>query len=257
MSRHLIRAAVFAAGFTLIVVATAFARPQVVRIGNLYLRDDGGISPTKLPRHRQAPISANLKARIGTTDGSHPPAVRKLTVDIDRTIRMNVEGLPVCRRGRLEARTTAAAKSACPGAIVGSGEGEVEVAFPESAPFSAKGPILLFNGGAHGGTTLVLIHTYVAVPVPTAITATVRITRIHRGHFGLHTITRVPEIAGEAGSVTGFKLRINRKFTFKARRHSYLTARCPTGRYFTDGKVLFTDGAELGLTHALPCTPIG
>ena len=97
---------------------------------------------------------------------------------------MNARGLPACKQGRLEARTTADAERACPDAIVGSGEGEVEVEFAESKPFSAKGPIVLFNGGVHDGTTLLYVHTYVSVPVPTAVVATVKITRIHRGHYG-------------------------------------------------------------------------
>ena len=48
--------------------------------------------------------------------------------------------------------------------------------FPEQTPIDAKGPIILFNGGVHGGTTLLFIHTYVDVPAPTAVIATVKIT---------------------------------------------------------------------------------
>ncbi len=257
MRKHLIRAGGVVAGFTLIVAASAFAKPEVVRIGNLFLRDNGGISPTKLPKHKRAPISANLNGQIGTTDGSHPPAVRSVIADFDKNIQVNAKGLPVCRWGQLEARSTAAAKKACPDAIVGSGEGLVEVAFPEQAPFTAKGPIVLFNGGVHGGATLIFIHTYVAVPAPTAVIAKVKITRIHRGHFGMHTVTRVPEIAGGAGSVTKFKITINRTFTYKGKKESYLTASCPTGHYYAEGQVQFTGGTTLTITHVLPCTPIG
>jgi hypothetical protein len=226
-------------------------------VGTLFLRDNGGISPTKLPKDRQAPISASLNAQIGTTDGSHPPAIKSVVADFDKTIQVNARGLPVCKKGQLEARPTAAAKKACPDAIVGMGEGEVEVAFPESNPFAAKCPIVLFNGGVHGATTLIFIHTYVAVPVPTAVVATVKITSIHRGHYGLHTVSQIPAIAGGAGSVTKFKLTIDRTFTYRGRRESYLTASCPTGHYYTEGKVQFSDGTTLKITHVLPCTPMG
>jgi hypothetical protein len=257
MRKHLVRITAIGVGFALIAAASALAKPEVVRVGNLFLRDNGGISPSKLPRHKRAPVSAHLNARIGTVDGTHPPAIESVIADFDKTIEVNAKGLPACREDQLAARSTADAKKACADAIVGTGEGEVEVAFPEQAPFTAKGPIVLFNGGVHGGTTLLLIHTYVAVPAPTAVVATVKLTRIHRGHYGIHADAQIPRIAGGAGSVTKFKLTINRTFTYKGQKESYLTASCPTGRYYAEGKVQFSDGTTLGITHILPCTPMG
>ncbi len=257
MRKQAIRSIVLGAVVALIVAASALAKPEVVRVGNLFLRDNGGITPSKLPRHEQAPISAHLNAQIGTSDGSHPPAIESLNAEFDKSIELNAVGLPVCKRGQILASSTASARRACPEAIVGTGEAEVEVAFPEQTPFAASGPITLFNGGVQGGTTLLLIHTYVDVPAPTAVVATVEITKIHRGHFGLHAIAAIPPIAGGAGSVTSFKITIGRSFTYKGRKVSYLTASCPTGTYYTEGKVQFSDSTTLQITHALPCTPSG
>jgi hypothetical protein len=257
MRKHLVCAIAMAVALGVIAAASATAKPEVVRVGTLFLRDNGGISPTKLPRHELAPISANLNAKIGTTDGSHPPAIRSVNLDFDKTIQVNARGLPSCTKQQLVARSTAAAKNACGDAIVGSGEGEVEVAFPEQQPFSATGPIVLFNGGVHGGSTLVLIHTYVAVPAPTAVIATAKLTKIHRGRYGTHVIAQIPSIAGGFGSVTKFKIKIKRSFTYKGKKRSYLTASCPTGHYYTEGEVGFADGTKLAITHVLPCSPSG
>jgi hypothetical protein len=255
MRKQLLCATVIGTTLVLIVVASALGNREVAYVGNLFLADNGWISPSKLPRHEQVSISAHINGEIGTVDGSHPPAVKNLSIDIDKTIQVNARGLPVCKEAQLVARSTAEVKKACPDAIVGAGEGEVEVAFPEQKPFAAKGQLLFVNGGVHGGTTLLFAHAYVYVPAPTAVVVPVELTHIHRGHFGLHTFTKVPAIAGGYGSVTKAKFRIYRRFAYKGKEESYLTGSCPTGHYFTKGKVLFSDGTTLGLTHALPCTP--
>jgi hypothetical protein len=257
MKRKLTQIAAAVAVLALIAAASAFAKPETFQIGNLFLKDDGGIAPAALPRHEQAPITAHFVDEIGTVDGTHPPAFRHLVADFDKTIQINAKGLAACSAGQLQARTTAAAKAACPDAIIGSGRAEVEVAFPEQAPFSASGPVTVFNGGIHGSTTILYVHTYVDVPAPTAVVATAKITKINRGHFGLHTVTEIPAIAGGAGSVTGFKINFGRTFTYKGKKQSYLTASCPTGHYFAEAKALFNDGTVLHIEHVLPCTPKG
>lgn len=257
MRKQVVRAVAMGAGLALILAASALAEPKVVRVGNLVFRDNGFISPSKLPRHGQAPIAAILNGQIGTVDGTHPPAIEGVIADFDKNIQVNAKGLPVCREEQLVARSSKDVKKACSDAIVGSGKAEVEVSFPEQAPLEAKGPILLLNGGVHGGTTLLFIHTFVNVPAPTAVIATVKLTRIDRGRYGIHAVAEIPRIAGGAGSVTKFKIKIKRDFTYKGKSQSYLSASCPTGVYFAEGKVQFTDGTLLKVTHALPCTPSG
>ena len=76
----------------------------------------------------------------------------------------------------------------------------VEVAFPEQAPFSSTGPLLLFNAGVHGPTTKVLLHAYVDVSAPTAIVVPAEVTRLHRGAYGLEIVAHIPRIAGRSSS---------------------------------------------------------
>jgi hypothetical protein len=107
MNRYLIRVTALMAGLALLFTPAAFGAREVVRIGSLYLADNGGISPAKLPRHEYAPITAHIAGEIGTIDGSHPPAVRTVTLDVDETIGIDAVGLPACKASQIEVRTTA------------------------------------------------------------------------------------------------------------------------------------------------------
>jgi hypothetical protein len=257
MKKHLIGAAALALGLVLLCTAVASGAKEEVRVGNLTLSDNGGISPQKLPRKGSAPVTAHLIGEIGTVDGSHPPALKTVDIDVDKTISIDAVGVPVCRAQEIQARSSTSAKRACADAIVGSGKAEVEVAFPEQAPFSATGPVTIFNGGVKGNTTTVLLHAYVSVPAPTAIVAKATVTKIHKGRFGLRILAQLPKIAGGSGSVTKFTLEVGRTYTYKGKKKSYLSASCPTGSWATKGQVSFTDGSQLGILHVFPCTPTG
>ena len=226
-------------------------------VGVLCVGDNGGISPTVLPKHGGQPVTARIIGDIATRDGSHPPALQHLEADIDHTIEVDAVGLPTCSEHQLEARSSASAKKACGDAIIGTGSAEVEVAFPEQEPFRSTGPLLLFNNGVHGGTTSVLLHAYVNVPAPTAVIVRAKVTRIHRGRFGLHLEAHIPKIAGGAGSATAFDLKIGRRYTYEGRKKSFLSASCPTGAWATKGNLLFSNQTKLGFTHIFSCTPEG
>jgi hypothetical protein len=234
----------------LAVAATAYAggsgeRPITVTAGNLRLTVDGNVSPTALPKDELAPISFHAEGSLASVDGSPLPPLEQIVLDSSRGGVVNAVGLPACSYGKLRATSTEAAIKACPEAIVGRGKAEVEVAFPEQAPFDAVGPIVLFNGGVRGGTTTFYAHAYVAVPAPTAVIVTVKATKVNDGPYGLHTVAKVPVIAGGAGAVKSFELTIHRLFTYKGRRESFLEARCEDGRFLAQVEFALRDGEKL------------
>jgi hypothetical protein len=259
MNRSLIRLSLLAAVLVLAFAAAATGSPnrKIWCAGNLCVADDGGIAPTRLPRQGKAPVTARLDAEISTRDGSHPPAFESVDLKVEDNVSIDPVGLPTCRLGQLRATSSATARRACGEAIVGSGRAEVEVAFPEQPPFRSTGPLILFNGGQKGATTTLLLHAYVNVPAPTAIVVPATVTRIHEGRFGLRIQATVPKIAGGAGSVTEFELNVGRKFTYKGRKKSLLTASCPHGVWLAKGEATFVDGTALHITHPFPCTPAG
>jgi hypothetical protein len=258
MKRKLIYITAVTAGLALMAAGVAsgdLGNREEKCAGVLCVGDNGGISPTKLPKHGDAPITARIIGEVLTRDGSHPPALEDLEADIDHTIKVDAVGLPTCKESQLKATSSATAKQVCGDAIVGSGSAEVEVAFPEQKPFRSTGPLLLFNNGIHGGTTSFLLHAYVDVPAPTAVIVHATVKRIHEGRFGLRLQAHIPEIAGGAGSATAFDLKIGRRYPYKGRRKSFLTGGCPTGSWATKGNLLFSDQTRLGFTHVFTCTP--
>lgn len=223
-------------------------KPITVRAGNVIMTLNGNASPTRLPKRKLAPVSFWASGKISTADGTHPPALREVILDVGKAGTIEAAAFPSCRLGQLVATTTTQAERKCSDAIVGRGKTGVEVAFPEQAPFSAKGPLVLFNGGERGGKALLLIHAYVSVPAPTAIVTSVITTREDKGPYRLHSITRIPAIAGGAGSVREFALEINRM--------GYLTANCSNGHFSAHIDAAFADGTTVSGAFQRPCQAI-
>jgi hypothetical protein len=232
-------------------------KPTVVRAGNLILTLNGGFAPKALSKTTPTPIAFSASGKIATVDGTHPPALDQFIVETDKNGAVNAKGLPACTDGALESRDTKSAEKACPDAIVGKGKTTVEVEFPEQAPFKATGPLVLFNGGVKGGVSTLFVHAYVNVPAPTAIVTTVKISKVHNGRYGLKAVGSIPKIAGGSGSVLSFELTVDRKFTYKGKKVSYLTAKCPDGHLNATGTAVFKDGTKVKGSVIRKCTPKG
>jgi hypothetical protein len=256
MRRALLTTLALAGALAMVAASFAIAeKPTVVRAGNLVLKVNGGVTPRALPRNRLAPITLHASGDIGTTDGTQPPALKEVTIDFDKHGTVNAKGLPVCQPGKLQATDTQHAKEACKGAIVGTGKTRVRVAFPEQAPFVSSGPLVLFNGGVHGGVTTMFIHAYVNVPAPTAIVTRVAIKKIHKGRYGTRAVATVPVIAGGSGSVIHFDLAVHRLFKRHGKKQSYLLARCANGHFFAHAAAKYRDGRTMEGDVVRACSP--
>jgi len=238
-------------------IAQGGNKPTTVEAGNLLFTFNGGFNPTKLPRKKLAPISLNASGSIKTKDGSHPPALKEVEIETDKNGAVNVTGLPVCTAGKLQSRDTAAAEKACSGAIIGKGQTKVEVALAEQRPIPVKSKLVAFNGGTKGGTTTFYIHAFFSAPVTGAIVTTVKIKRIHKGRYGLLSTASIPKIAGGNGSVKSFNLVINRRYTYKGKKMSVLSAKCADGKLQAHATAIFADGTKAGADIIRTCTPTG
>lgn len=225
-------------------------KPSTVQVGNLKLTFDGGFSPTALPKKTLAPISLKASGKIASTDGTHVPALTEAIVETDKNGAINVKGYPKCTSGKLQSQDSKHAKAACPNALVGNGKVVAEVEFPESKPIEVPSELLVFNGGEAGGVTTLYIHAYFSAPVTGAIVTTVKIKKVHHGRYGLESIASIPKIAGGSGSVKSFSLTINKKFTYKGKKVSVLSAKCPDGKLQAHVDAKFKNYKTNELTNA-------
>jgi hypothetical protein len=246
-----------AIALTVVGIAAAGNKPVTVRQGNLELTFNGGFSPKVLPKKTFAPIALSASGKIKTLDGSHPPALKEFLVETDKNGTVNVKGFPTCTAGKLQSQDTKHAEAICKKAIIGTGTTGIEIAFAESKPVPVNSKLLVFNGGTKGGVTTFFIHAYITVPVPSAVVTTVKIKKVHHGRYGLLSIASIPKIAGGSGSVTSFSLTINKKYTYKGKKVSILSAKCPDGKLQAQGEAVFSDGTKAKAGIVRTCTGRG
>jgi hypothetical protein len=235
-------------------IASAGNKPETVKVGNLEFTFNGGFSPSKLPKNKLAPIALTASGKIATLNGEHPPALKEVLVETDKNGAVTTVGYPKCTSGKLQSQDTKHAEAICKTAIIGKGTTNVEIKFPEQNPIPVSSKLLVFNGGTAGGVTTFFIHAYITVPTPAAIVTTVKIKKIHKGRYGLESIASIPKIAGGSGSVTSFSLTINKKYTYKGKKMSVLTAKCPDGKLQAHATAILADGTKAATTIVRTCT---
>jgi hypothetical protein len=238
----------------LLLIATATASALVLEAGDLVVDAEGGFAPTSLPKHEDAPIKLYGRGKASTKSGELPPIVETLEIEFDRHGHVETNGLEVCTAGKLQSTTVPAARRACPNAIVGKGRGSAIVAFPEQKPIPISSPITLFNGPKKHGDDTIIAHAFTTVPVPTTFIVPVVIEKINHGVYGYRTKARIPKIAGGAGHPISGNLTVDRKWTFKGHKYSYVNARCETGHLQAKVKVKFKDGTFLTGTFIKRCS---
>jgi hypothetical protein len=237
-------------GFTVVlatVVVVAGASAVTVTEGNLTIDVEGATSPKALPKTTLAPISFHGSAAISTVDGTHIPPAESTELLVDKHIAIDTTGLPTCSLGQIQATPPAGAMKACGDALIGKGTSTAQVQFPEQGSFDAKGPLLAFNGpaeGGYGGYHEQLYYVYANVPVPTALIAVAKVAKAS-GPYGYKISITIPRIAGGAGSFSGAEFTIDRRWTYKGKKHSFLSAECATGHFDAQVEVDFGDGSHV------------
>jgi hypothetical protein len=242
-----------------LLLVASLAHAELVERGNLFVKFEGGIAPTKLPRQVNAPISVRVDGTVRTLSGERPPALRFISIAINRGGRIETKGLPTCRRSSIDAASSAQALDACRGALVGRGRYVAGVAFPEQDAFPLQGQILAFNTVVDGERAI-LAHVYGANPFPNSRTFVFRIRKT-QGTFGTLLTAALPAALNRNGYLKRIVLTLHRDYVYRGQRRSYLSASCGAPQGATIGifpfvrvGMTFSDSRKLASTLIRTCT---
>ncbi len=250
-------------GIAAALLLAGAAQAERLQRGNLEISVLGRLEPYRLPRTHPAPISIVVSGRLVTTDGSTPPQLRRLTIDLNRHGALRSSGLPVCRPARLVASSRQTALRGCGAALVGQGRFWAHIVLPDQRPYRTAGRLLAFNG-REGGHPILLVHVFTSDPFFTSFVIPFAIHRVSKGPYGTELTTDLPPALGSWGYVEQIKMTLGRIYTYRGRRLSYFNAACPAPRgfrstsfSFAHASFNFAEAPPLEITLNRPCAVAG
>jgi hypothetical protein len=220
---------------------------------------DFGISPMPLPA--RDPGATELQLAVAESphisDGI-PPGIEATRFGLDRSIRLEPHGPPVCRWPTVESgiQIDAAGASECPRAVIGRAEATIEFALDETNPFKVPSTGKVYNGGTRGGATDLLVELLVPAPFESIIRMIVPVRSVPRGRIGSEATLTAPTLAGGAGFFLSFRLDLKRAFgRGGGERGGYVNAECRDGQLAATFAAAFTDGTRYAQESVRACSP--
>jgi hypothetical protein len=234
------------------------ARAETVQHGNLRVSFQGELSPHSLPRTSDAPIKVSVAAKIASVTAKTPPQLRQMSIAINHYGHLDATGLPVCELDQIQPATTDDALAVCRRSLVGEGSFSAKVLLKGQAPFPSNGKVYAFNGELNGKPAI-LAHVYGTQPAPTSYTLPFVISRA-KGTYGTTLTASLPAVTSNSGYVTGISLKLGKTYSYRGKRHSYLSASCPapqgfpgTSFSFAKASFGFAGGQTLSSTLTRSC----
>lgn len=211
---------------TLALVGVALAQAEVQQTGNLRVAVSGKLLPRDLPRHGNAPVSVSVGGKITTTDETQPPQLRSLTIEINRHGQLDATGLPTCNVAAIRTASNGRALGSCGSSLVGEGKFFGTLTLPGAAPYPIEGKLLVFNGTEHGRQVL-YGHVFSPHPFATSFVITFEIKSGGKGTYGTVLVADMKKALGTQKNLTGIEMTLNRRYSYKGKRRSYVSAGCP------------------------------
>lgn len=252
------------AGIALLValLATAFAtlaQGETHQVGNMQLSVTAKLAPNKLPRDRLAPTSVSIGWNITSTDGSEPPKLKTIGIDINRNGILDATGLPVCPYGQIQPASSSRALSNCRSSLVGQGSFSALVGLEGQERYVTKGKMLVFNG-VKGGQPVLFGHLYSDYPFANSFVIVFDIGKSRKGAYGTTLEAKLPANLRAWGNLTQVEMKLSRNYRHRGERRSFLSASCPTPKsinlaFFRLAKTQFsfTGGINVSSTLTETC----
>lgn len=245
------------AALLLTTLGAGSAAAELTQKGNLFVHFDGGIAPVALPRSALAPISVRIEGRIRVPGGDEPPALREIVIALNKGGRLDTTGLPVCRRNQIELAAPAEALRTCGSALVGTGGIVGRTELPGQERGLVRAEVLFFNTTIDSRPAI-LAHVYQKQP-PAIYNIVFSIKRT-AGTFGTVISGRLPASVNRSGYLESIFLQLERRYSYRGRQRSYLSAGCaaPAGTTlavfpFARASMSFDDGRTLSATMIRAC----
>jgi hypothetical protein len=215
---------------------------------------EASVAPSGLYKKTASPAALNVEVVTGKSDGGVPsPAIHDV-IDFDQNLALATKGLPTCTAAKLQNTTTEAAELACGKAKIGSGS--AITLLPLSVLYTEPTKVTAFNGAPQGGKPVVLLHAYGTSPLQTTLVLVGTVSNYGKEGFGPRLDVAIPPIAGGAGVITDFKVKIQKSWTYKGKKMSFVNAKCPASKKLKyRGAFTYADGTTIDADTTQSCTP--
>jgi hypothetical protein len=214
---------------------------------------EASVSPQALYKKTASPAALSVEVKTGATSGIPSPAVHDV-IDFDQNLSLATKGLPTCTAAKLQNTTTEAAERACGSAKIGTGE--ATTLLPLSTLYTEPTKVTAFNGAPQGGKPVVLLHAYGTSPLQTTLVLVGTVSNLGKEGYGPRLDVIVPPIAGGVGVITDFKVKIQKSWTYKGKKMSFVSAKCPAAKKLKyRGAFTYSDGTTIDAAASQSCTP--
>jgi hypothetical protein len=218
---------------------------------------EASVTPKGLYPKTASPAALSVEVKTGTAtaaNGVPSPAVHDV-IDFDKNLSLTTKGLPTCTTSQLQNTSTEAAERACGKAKIGTGSA-ITLLPTGSQVFTEPTKVTAFNGAPQGGKPTVLLHAYGTTPLQTTLVLVGTVTSYGKEGYGPRLDVIVPPIGGGSGAITDFKVTINKSWTYKGKKVSFVNAKCPASKKLKyRGAFTYGDGTTITATHTQTCTP--
>lgn len=203
----------------------------ITQKGNLRVAVSGKLSPRRLPREGVAPIAVSIGGTISSTDGTLPPQLKVLRVELNRNGKLDYAGLPTCVYSKIQPGSSSRALAGCRSALIGRGSFTANITLAGQEPYPTRGRLLVFNG-LRGGKPVLYGHIYSPKPFATSFVIVFAVERIRKGVYGTALNAPLPKAMDAWGRLTGLEMTLSRRYNYKGRSHSFISSGCPAPRGF-------------------------